>query len=336
MHLSGKLIFSGLLSLTFTSLAQAETKTVTIVQQIGLTSLPIMVMESEKLVEKRAAADGVNDLTVRYVSVSGAAQITDVLLSRTADVVLMGFPTAATIWSKTAGTPNEIKSISATLNMPFMLTTRNPDVHSVADFTTKDRIAVPAVKISTMALLLQMAVAKQFGMANFNKLDPITVQMSHPSSVVSLLTDNGPVDAHVATAPFYQQELADPAVHVVMKSYEVAGGPHNNGLLGVTRNFYRDNPKVIAAILAAQNEANDMIKRDPKRVADIYLRLANDKKDKQDDIVKLVTDPDIDFTNIPAKMQQFADFMYETGSISKKLPSWKDLFFESAQSLPGN
>jgi NitT/TauT family transport system substrate-binding protein len=336
MHTSKSWIVAGLVSLAFVSRVHAEAKTVTIVQQIGLTSLSIMVMESEKLVEKHAAENGLSDLTVRYVSVSGAAQIADVLLSRTADVVLMGFPTAATIWTKTAGTQNEIKSISATLNMPFMLTTRNPNVHSLADFTSKDRIAVPAIKISTMALLLQMGVAKELGMANFNKLDPLTVQMSHPSAVISLLTDNGPVDAHVATAPFYQQELANPAIHLVMKSYDVTGGPHNNGMLGVTRTFYQDNPKIIAAILAAQEQADALIKQDPARVADIYLRMANDKKDKQEDIIKLVTDPDIEFTTVPTKMQQLADFMYDTGSISKKLPSWKDLYFESAHSLPGN
>jgi NitT/TauT family transport system substrate-binding protein len=121
-----------------------------------------------------------------------------------------------------------------------------------------------------------------------------------------------------------------------MKSYDVTGGPHNNGMLGVTRTFYQDNPKIIAAILAAQEQADALIKQDPARVADIYLRMANDKKDKQEDIIKLVTDPDIEFTTVPTKMQQLADFMYDTGSISKKLPSWKDLYFESAHSLPGN
>jgi NitT/TauT family transport system substrate-binding protein len=316
--------------------ARAEANTVTIVEQIGLTSLSIMVMDSEKLVEKHAVAAGLGKVTARYVTVSGASQVADVLLSRTADIVLMGFPTLAKIWSKTAGTSNEIKGLSATLNMPFFLTTRNPTIHTLADFTNEDRIAVPAVKISTMALLLQMAAAKQFGLSHYDKLDSITVQMSHPSAVTALLSKNGPVDAHVATAPFYQEELKDPAIHIVFKSYDIVGGPHNNGVLGATRAFYRDNPRLAKAILAAQTEANSIIKHDPRRAAQIYLRMSNDKRDTLDGIVEMVSDPDIDFTTVPTRMQQFADFMYHVGLIPKAPASWKDLYFDSVNGLPGN
>jgi NitT/TauT family transport system substrate-binding protein len=161
-------ILAGLTALIYVPAARAEANTVTIVEQIGLTSLSIMVMDREKLVEKHAAAAGLGTVTARYITVSGASQVADVLLSKTADVVLMGFPTLAKIWSKTAGTPNEIKGLSATLNMPFFLTTRNPAIHTLSDFTNKDRIAVPAVKISTMALLLQMAAAKQFGISHYD------------------------------------------------------------------------------------------------------------------------------------------------------------------------
>jgi NitT/TauT family transport system substrate-binding protein len=160
--------------------------------------------------------------------------------------------------------------------------------------------------------------------------------MSHPSAVVAVLSPNGPVDAHVATAPFYQEELKDPAVHVVFKTYDVVGGPHNNGILGATRAFYQKNPRLAKAILAAQTEANSIIKHEPKRVAQIYLNMSHDKRDTVNEIAKLVSDPDIDFTAVPTRMQQFADFMYKVGLIPKKPASWKDLYFESAYDLPGN
>ncbi len=51
---------------------------------------------------------------------------------------------------------------------------------TLADFSDKDRIAVPGIKTSLPAVVLQMAAAKAFGDKQYNKLDPITVPLPHP------------------------------------------------------------------------------------------------------------------------------------------------------------
>jgi len=65
------------------------------------------------------------------------------------------------------------------------LMTRNPAVKSLRDFTDKDRIAVPGIKTSLPAVLLNMAVAKELGDANYAKLDPITVAFNLPQRYVT-------------------------------------------------------------------------------------------------------------------------------------------------------
>src|SRR2546430_2091073 len=68
------------------------------------------------------------------------------------------------------------------------LNTRNPKVKTLADFTEQDRIAVPGIKTSFAAVVLQMAAAKTFGMANYAKLDPLTVGVPHPDALAAMLS----------------------------------------------------------------------------------------------------------------------------------------------------
>ena len=59
--------------------------------------------------------------------------------------------------------------------MPYLLLSRNPAIATIRDFTTKDRIAVPALKTSLPAVLLEMAAAQEWGIAHFDRLDTLTV-----------------------------------------------------------------------------------------------------------------------------------------------------------------
>ena len=316
--------------------AAAEQGEVKIVKQYGLPYLPLMVMESEKLVEKHAAAAGLGAVKLSLVTVNGAAEAADVLLSNTADIIASGATALATLWVKTKGTPNEIKGMTALQSMPFYLMTRDPAVKTLRDFSEHDRIALPAVKITIQALVLEMAAAQIYGDANYDKLDHLTISMTHPQATIALLSGKGEVTSHFGVAPYYWEEMADPAIHVVVKSYDVLGGPHMNGVLITTRRFHDDNPKLYGAMIAAQQEANALIKSDPRKAAEIYLRLANDKRNSPEAMTKMVSDPDFDYTIVPLKVGMFADFMYRVGRLSAKPASWKDLFFADIHDLPGS
>lgn len=57
------------------------------------------------------------------------------------------------------------------------------DREETIDLGEKDRIALPAVKVSFQAVMLQMAAAKEFGDANYARLDALTVSMAHPDGL---------------------------------------------------------------------------------------------------------------------------------------------------------
>ena len=74
-------------------------------------------------------------------------------------------PGLITLWDKTQGTSFEVRNLRAEL-AAVPAQHRHPDVKSIKDFTERDRIAVPWIKVSVQAVLLQMAAAAAYGDEN--------------------------------------------------------------------------------------------------------------------------------------------------------------------------
>src|SRR6266851_148162 len=140
-----------------------EVSSIVMVSQHGLPYLPLMVMNTLKLIEKHAGKLGFGSLKPDYKTLGGTQSLIDALLSGQMNFGVTGVPGLATLWDKTAGTQNEVRALSAVQSMPFMLVTNRPAIRTLRDFTDQDRIAVPAVKVSSQAICLQMAAAKLWG-----------------------------------------------------------------------------------------------------------------------------------------------------------------------------
>jgi len=315
--------------------ASAEVSSIKLGKQYGLPFLPQMVMEEQKLIEQHAAKLEVNGLSVGWQTMGGPGALNDALLSGQIQFVNVAAPSLATLWDKTLGSPIEVRAICTVQSMPYILTTRNPKVKTIADFSDADRIAVPTVKISGQAMALQMAAAKLWGFDHYDKLDAFTVTMGHPDAMQSVLTGQS-VNSHFTVAPFNYYELRHPEIHAVLKSYDTVGGKHTNGIQVATKAFHDANPKICAAVRASHEQANAFIKREPKAAAEIYLKLTNDKKNSADDLVAMITDPDIDYTTAPAALMQHIEFMHKVGRLKHMPASWKDLFFAEAHDLKGS
>jgi NitT/TauT family transport system substrate-binding protein len=315
--------------------AMAEVTEVRMSKQFGLPYLPMIVIEAQQLIEKNAKAAGLGDVTTTWTQRVGPAAELDALLAGQADFIGPGATTLATIWDKTVGTPQEVRALIAMQSMPFVLVTRNPDIKTIADFTDKDKIALPAVKLTGHALILEMAAAKIWGFDHYDKLDSITITLSHADAAAAVMGGGSEVNSHFASSPFYYYELAKPGIHQVLKSYDVVGGKHTNGTLVATKKFHDANPKICAAVIAAFNEANTFIKAHPREAAQIYLTATKDKN-PLDALEKMVADPDVEYTTTPVNVMTFVNFMHKVGRIKKKPDSWKDMFFPESYGLNGS
>ena len=311
----------------------AELAEIKVAQQYGISYLPLMLMEEQKLIEKHAKAAGV-DVKVGWAKFAGGNVMNDALLSNSLQFASGGVGPLVTLWARTKGNL-DVKAVSAINSMPLYLNTRNPNVKTIKDFTEKDRIALPAVKVSIQAVTLQMAAEKAFGEGQQGKLDALTVSLSHPDAQVALLSGASEITAHFSSPPFQYQQLEKPGIHTVLNSYDVLGGPATFNVVWTTSKFRSENPKLYDAFVKALDEATAIINKDKKAAAEAYLRISKDK-DTVADILAMLNDPAIVYTTTPQNVMKYVDFMNKIGSIKVKPDSWKDLFFPNIHGAAGS
>jgi len=303
-------------------------------QQYSMGYLQFNVMKRDKLIEKYAAQRGLKDFKVSWQRFNGPAAMNDALLSNSTDIVAGGVPGLITLWDKTQGSSLEIRGICALSSQPFLLNTANAEIKSIKDFTERDRIAVPSIKVSVQAVVLQMAAAAAFGEANYAKLDPLTVSMSPPDATIAMLSGAGSVSSVFSVPPFQFQQLEQKNIHTVLSSFDVMG-PHTFTVAWTSERFRKDNPELYAAFLDAVKEATATIKADPKGTAQSWIDDSNSKL-ALDMVTKVVTGPNVEWTMTPASTMKFATFMHKVGSIKHQPASWKDMFFPEIGSLNGS
>jgi NitT/TauT family transport system substrate-binding protein len=219
--------------------------------------------------------------------------------------------------------------------MPLYLTTINPNVKTIKDFTDNDRIALPAVKVSHQAVLLQMAAEQAFGPGEHQRLDALTVSLAHPDALIALLSGHSEITGHFGNAPFMFRALEDPRVRTILSSADVLGGPATVTSLYTTGKFRAGQPKLYRAVFAALAEAHRLIEADPARVARIYVEDEEPKTDPAA-IQALLARPETRFSLAPLNTEKFADFMVRTGALRHRPASWRDYFFPDLHGYPGS
>jgi NitT/TauT family transport system substrate-binding protein len=315
--------------------ARAEVGEVVLGQQFGAVYLPQMVMESEKLVEKHLAAAGMGQVKVRWARLGGPAALNDAMISGSLHFASQGVPSLAVIWDRTRNNI-QVKALGANANNNIWLNTKNPNVKTIKDFTEKDRIAIPSLKVSTQALMLHIASSQTWGQASYTKLDPITVALPHPEALAAVTNPGHEITAHFATSPFHEGEMKVAGIRTVTTAYEIMGGPFCGLTFTSNEKFRKENPKVFAAVSKAFDESFAWINADKRRAAQRYIELAKEKRMTEDELTKLLSSPDMEYTKVPKNVGKMVNFMHTVGTVKTKPDSWKDLFFPEVHSLPGS
>jgi len=315
--------------------AAAQVPEIRLAKQFSMGYLQLNVMEHRQLIEKHAKALGIPEVKVIWQTFNGPAAINDALLSGQIDIGSGGVPGLLVIWSKSKGTPQEIRGISALSSQPVLLNTRDPSIGTIKDFKPTDRIAVPAVKVSVQAILLQMEAAKVFGEKEFTKLDTQTVSMTPPDATVALLGGKSEITAVFSVPPFQQQQLEHVGIHTVLNSFDVMGGSSSFTVAWTTAKFRDSNPMLYKALIAALKEATDIINKDKAAAGQLWIE---DSKSKltPEMVGKIVAGPQVRWTLTPEHTMKFADFMAEVGTLKNKATSWKDYFFPEIYDLNGS
>lgn len=311
-------------ALTFPMQAQAEGQ-LRIAQQFGIVYLLLNVAQDKQLIEKHAKAEGL-DVKVDYLQLSGGAAVNDALLSGSVDIAGAGIAPLFTLWDRTKNRQN-VKAVLATGSFPYYLISTNPNVKTIADFTDKDRIAVPAVGVSLQSRFLQAASAERWGDKAFNRLDKLQVAVPHPDATAAIISGGTEISAHFANAPFQEQELAgNPKAHIVLNSYDVQGGPTSPVVLYTTEKFRQENPRTYKIFVDALAEAADFTTKNPEAAADAFIRITKSKIDRKL-LLSILKSPESKFSITPQNTLSLGQFMYRVGALKNNPESVKDYFF---------
>lgn len=313
---------------------RAEEGRLRIAQQFGVVYLTLNVAQEQKLFEKYGKEAGI-DINVEFAQLSGGAAVNDALLSGSIDIAGAGVGPLFTLWDRTYGKQN-VKGVASLGNFPYYLTTINSDVKTIADFTDKDRIAVPAVGVSVQSRILQWASAKLWGDEQFNRLDKISVAVPHPEASAALIKGGTEITAHFGNPPFQEQILAEnPKAHIVLKSYDVQGGPASSTVLYATEKFVTESPLTYKAFLDGLEEAAKFVRENPEAAADIYIKAAGAKTDRKL-LLNVIKSPEVKFTITPENTLGLGQFLNRVGAIKNEPKTIGDYFFSEPRISSGS
>jgi NitT/TauT family transport system substrate-binding protein len=323
------------LSIASIGAACAEVNEVRISKGFGILYLPLIVMAEQKLLEKHAEKAGLGPIKVSWLTFDGGNIINDAMMAGSLDFAGIGAPGFITLWAKAKGIAKaEVIGISGLSATSLWLNTNKPDIKTLKDFNSSDKIALPGIKTSLSAVVLQMIVAQEFGRENYAKLDPLTVGLPHPEALVALTAGKTEVTAHFTSPPFSYLELKSPKIHRVLNSVD-AIGPITLDVVFAPKRFVDANPKTTEAFLAALDEAAAFIANNKQAAAEIYVNSAKVKV-SVDEVLEMLKDKDTRFSTTPDGIMKFADFMHLAGSIKVKPATWSDLFIPQLRSRNGS
>jgi NitT/TauT family transport system substrate-binding protein len=325
---------SAMLALT-SSQAFGQAKTaIALSRQPGILYLPTHVIEKQKLIEKHAEALGVPGVTTNWTQFANGGAQQDALISGNVDIINTGTGPLLLMWDKTKG---RVKGICASSAQPLTFISRDPRIKSLKDLQSGDKIAVPTVKVSTQAILLQMAASELFGSDKWNHFDPLTVQMGHPDAFIALKNPDHEVKNHFAAPPFHYYELKEvPGAHAIITSPEIIGSPLSQGQFMTTTEFADGNPKIIAAIRAAAEEAQKFIETNLNDALAIYKEVTGDKTGVAK-LADMLSQPGMNEWNLfPQGTMKFATHLHKVGSLKTMPASWQDYYLPASHDLAGN
>jgi NitT/TauT family transport system substrate-binding protein len=330
------LTLSGLGALSLACSSSDSTQSVRIPTGAGgVGFLPLLMMREHALVEKHAAAAGLDSLEIEWIDLGGPSVMNDALISGSVDFIIAGPPGFLTLWDRTRETL-DVRGVAAVSALPMYLNTRSPRLASIDDVGGDDKIAITAIKVSIPAIIMQMYAAENYGADQATRFDPYTVSMTHPDGVIAMTAESSDIAAHFTSPPFHQRERRDPRVRTIMNSNDVMGGSTTFTMMSTTRAYREANPEAYAAVLAALGEAMEMIEADRLAAADVLIAARGDAGLSREELAELLADPDIEFTTVPENTMRYAEFMHSIGSLEHRPTSWRDLFFADIHEAPGS
>ena len=295
----------------------ASGTTLRIVRQYSIMYAPVYIMEKANLLEKYLPG-----VTVEWSELGSGAAINEALAANRLDIAFMGTPPAIIAWDKGI----EMRILSNLCVSPLGLQVSRPEIASLADFNTSDKIAMPGLG-SIQHILLSMACEKELGDAH--ALDNNLVAMTHPDAAMSMVS-GGDLAGHLTALPYIATEN-EAGFKTLMTGADAFGGDYSTIVAVAALKLHDENPAALAGVLAALNEAMYMINT---RDAQAITIIAETEKITEEQALAYLDWEGTNYTTTLYGLEGMIDFMLKEAYISKA-PALDELLWEAAHSTIG-
>ena len=213
---------------------------------------------------------------------------------------------------------------------------RNPKIKTLKDFTESDRIAMAGAGSSVQTTYLQMAAAKEFGIDNYKKLNPLMVNLPHPEGLRALLSGSKEITSQFTSPPFQNTALENPEIHTRPQLLRHHGRaqhvPHGLG--------DEEVPRREPEVLQGRRRRAEGGHRRHQRGQEARRRDLREGRRRQGVGRQAPEDHERPARSATSSRRRrilpFAHFMHQVGTIKNQPESWKDLFFPDIHDLSGS
>ncbi len=283
--------------------------------QFGLVYAPLMIAREKGFFEKYGL-----DVEWKRFGSGGAAR--EALASGDIDAAFMGIPPFLIGWDK--GVPAKIAA--GYVVSPVSLVTYKPEIESIKNFKPGHKIALPSPG-SIQHILLAMAAETQLD--NAQVLDDMLVALPHPDGAAALIAQKD-IDAHFTTPPYLFEELSCPGYVEILKGPEAFGGKFSFNVALVTNKFHDENPIAYSCFVQGLNAAVSWTERNKKEASEMLASEFNLPAEK---LYEYMNWDGMEYTTAVYGLTRFAEFMEESGYISKTPVDLSELVYENILAL---
>lgn len=290
---------------------KTEKNTFTIAEQFGIAYAPLNIMKEMGYLEERLPG-----IDIEWKQFGGPTAIREGMLNGEIDFGFMGISPVL------IGIDNgmEWKYATGISSNQVAIVTDRPELTSLADFTSEDKIAILSPGC-TQHVILCMLAEKEF--SDPRCLDNQTVSMTHPDAMNALISDTE-VAAHVATPPYIQEELSH-GMHIIADGEELMGGPFTF-ISGVSMiSFYENHRDWYNAFIDALEESVDYINSHKKEAAAL---LAPVYGITEEELLEQMNYNGTIYSTQLTGVEKMSEAMARMGFI-KKAPAFEDIIFDN-------
>ena len=286
----------------------------------GIGFLPLFIAQDLGLFDKHAKANGLNGKLVvrRYQT---AAPMRQALAKGEIAAGAYGVPAFLMARDATRQTAQELQAISGVTTLPLVLVTARPDIRALDDIKPADKIAVPMLN-APQVTYLRMQTSPWFG--GRDRVRQQLVVMPHQDSVEALSSGKG-IAAYFSSPPFTQLALRDPKVRAVTSSAEIMGGKTSFLVMASPKASLASHPKLPDVLAKAIDEASNVIRKDPKRAAMVWLKWEPSHTLDARVVEGILRDLQDDFGSGVFGIEAAATYLRRDNRLKEGIWSWKDV-----------